>query len=58
MADVKAMPSLNTVDDARRARLRALAELTPDERVKRLESLNQQLFALRADAAAARASNG
>jgi hypothetical protein len=39
-----------TMVDARRARLRRLASLTPAERLKRLDTLNRQLARLRADA--------
>ena len=40
--------------DARRARLRRLAALTPAERLERLDALNRQLTRLREDAARSR----
>ncbi|MFI5123415.1 MAG: hypothetical protein ACHQJ5_11010 [Vicinamibacteria bacterium] len=43
-----------TTADARRARLRRLASLTPAQRLERLDALNRQLTRLRADARGSR----
>jgi hypothetical protein len=44
-----------SISEARRARLRRLAALTPAQRLERVDALNRQLTRLRADADRSRA---